>query len=68
MEKEICTCSCHQNSLLFHIHKCCEHSGKIYIDEYGKIDLEKYTEIISKKTELTDCPCCGGTGKVRKNS
>ena len=43
---------------------------KLYINDDGSIDMEKYLKIIGKSVENKDsniCPCCGGSGKVDKN-
>lgn len=67
MNKHICTCTCHHNPLLFHFNNCCEHSGKIYLNDDGTINMEKYLEVTGqKKSDLEACPCCGGTGHVTK--
>ena len=63
MSHDICTCSCHENPLLFHIHSCCKNSGKIYIKDTGEIDMEAYNKLNPKLLDEV-CPCCGGTGKI----
>lgn len=62
MEKDICKCTCHQNPLLFHFNNCCENKGKIYLNENGEVNFEKYN--LLKPKEKTSCPCCGGSGKI----
>lgn len=62
MNQNICKCSCHSNPLLFHIHSCCKHSGKIYIKDTGEIDMEAYNKLNPPIDDV--CPCCGGTGKI----
>lgn len=66
----ICTCTCHHNPLLWHFNDCCEHKGKLYINDDGSIDMEKYIKVTGKIVENKDtdiCPCCGGSGHVSKN-
>ena len=63
----ICTCTCHHNPLLWHFNNCCEHTGKLYINDDGTVDMKRYLEITGKKSEKTEvCPCCGGSGHAVK--
>jgi hypothetical protein len=59
--KEICKCDCHRSPLFYHPGKCCENTGKIYLDSDGNV-LESVYKNISIETAKKICPCCGGTG------
>ena len=70
----ICTCTCHHNPLLWHFNDCCQYKGKLYINDDGTIDIERYEKIVGKSVEKSVenkesvvCPCCGGTGHVARS-
>lgn len=62
MKKEICLCSCHNNPLVYHFYKCCENSGKVYLNDDGTLNQKEYDKLFPEKESI--CPCCGGTGKA----
>lgn len=62
-EENICRCDCHRFPLFHHTGECCKNTGKIYINNDGTINHEKYTLLNPVKEEI--CPCCGGTGILK---
>lgn len=58
--KEICKCTCHISPLFHHEGKCCENSGKIYLDDNGNVLEKLYKELQKDSPKI--CPCCGGSG------
>jgi hypothetical protein len=64
--KNFCKCSCHISPLFYHIGKCCENSGKIYLNSSSEVIPEKFNEIMIEKYKDI-CPCCAGTGRLDAN-
>lgn len=45
--KKICTCNCHKRGEVFiHFFPCCKYTYEEYLDKEGRIDEEKYNEIV----------------------